>query len=457
MMYDRAWSVSQLTKYIKNMIDNDWQLHEIWIKGEISNFTHHSSGHMYFSIKDEKSVIRSIMFAGNNRFLVFQPKNGMRVLVKGYVSIFERDGQYQLYIQEMQLDGIGNLYIAYQQMKERLAKEGLFDQQCKKPIPYLPKGIAVVTSPTGAAVRDILTTLKRRNPAIPVYVVPVSVQGQAAAGEIVKALSLIDRQCQDIVDVIILARGGGSLEELWTFNEEPVARAIFACSIPVITGVGHETDMTIVDYVADVRAVTPTGAAELAAPDLLNLHRQVSSIEQRMTISIKRMLQKAKERLAYIAQSKVLMQPEYLFSTNRQLLDYYQRIIEHQVLQKMQIYQKQLSHKERQLIRYSPQERLLQGKHRYQAFVNRLAQAADKRLTSANGQFHLLNQRLDGLSPLKIMDRGYSLAYRSEKQLITSIEQVEIEDNLQIQLQDGVLDCQVWGKKDGKKNGTAVL
>lgn len=401
-MRENAWSVSQLTKYIKSIIDHDWQLQDVWVNGEISNFVHHSSGHMYFSIKDEKSVIRTIMFAGNNRSLGFSPKNGMRVLIKGYVSLYERDGQYQLYAQEMHVAGIGNLYVAFQQLKERLAKEGLFSEAYKKPIPFLPKGIAIITSPTGAAIRDILITLKRRNPRIPVYVVPTLVQGERAPKDIVESISLVEEQCKDLVDVIILARGGGSIEELWAFNEEIVAKKIFASTLPIIVGVGHETDVTIADFTADVRAATPTGAAELVAPRIYDIEKEIQSYSNRLTNSIALLLNRKHERLAYLSQSKVLKSPENLITQQQQTIDQYEKDLQ---------------------------------------------QLVAKQLGNSANRYTLLCQRLNDLSPLQVLERGYSITYKlaEEKVMIHSIQQVEEQDRVHILLKDGVIDCQVRG------------
>jgi len=416
-MVSNSWSVSKLTTYIKNLLENDWQLHDVWVKGEISNFTHHRSGHMYFSIKDDKSIVRSIMFAGNNRSIMFIPKNGMSVLVKGYVSLYERDGQYQFYVQEMYPDGIGNLYIAFQQCKERLFNEGLFDDKYKRKLPYIPKGIAVITSPTGAALRDILTTLKRRNPYIPIYVIPTLVQGEPAPREIIDAIDFVETCCQDVIDVIILARGGGSIEELWAFNNEQVARKIFNSSIPIIVGVGHETDTTIADYVADVRAATPTGAAEIVVPSITDIEKLLAILNYRMASAVQKKIEQKRHKIQRVQQL---------------------------------------------LVCYNPREELLAKQHILQKINLQLQQAITNKLVDVANSFTLFNQRLDDLNPLKIMGRGYSLVYKDEAsneasnevkhQLVTSIKQVSKNDQLRIQLTDGMINCQVWGLKDGQEN-----
>ncbi|WP_069188398.1 exodeoxyribonuclease VII large subunit, partial [Paenibacillus sp. GM2] len=261
-MEQRILSIKELNRYIRMKLESDSLLQDVWIRGEISNFTHHSSGHMYFTLKDKDSRIKTIMFASHNQRLPFIPKEGARVIARGNVSVYERDGQYQFYATHMQPDGIGSLYLAFEQLKGKLEAEGLFAPERKRPIPRYPHVIGVITSPTGAAVRDIITTLARRYPQAAVVLYPVLVQGKAAAPSIVKAIRRLNQMGE--ADVLIVGRGGGSLEELWAFNEEQVARAIYQSEIPVISAVGHETDFTIADFVSDLRAATPTAAAELA-------------------------------------------------------------------------------------------------------------------------------------------------------------------------------------------------
>ncbi|BCG60085.1 hypothetical protein PUR_35100 [Paenibacillus sp. URB8-2] len=269
----KVYSIKDLNRYIRMKLDSDHVLSDVWIRGEISNFTHHGSGHMYFTLKDESSRIKAIMFASHNQRLPFVPKEGSRVIARGNVTVYERDGQYQFYATHMQPDGIGSLYLAYEQLKKKLEQEGLFAAELKRPLPRYPRCIGVVTSPTGAAVRDILITLRRRFPQVAIVVYPVLVQGKGAAPSIVKAIHELNAMGE--ADVLIVGRGGGSLEELWAFNEEAVARAIAASDIPVISAVGHETDFTIADFAADLRAATPTAAAELAVPHAAELAAQL--------------------------------------------------------------------------------------------------------------------------------------------------------------------------------------
>ena len=293
-MKDKYISVIQLTKYLKYKIDNDPNLDQVYLRGEISNFKAHSRGHFYFTLKDEESRINAVMFASSANKIKFTPADGMKVLATGKVSIYPANGGYQIYISEMLEDGIGNLYVAYEQLKKKLQEEGLFDESKKKKIPYIPQRVGVVTAPTGAAIRDIISTIKRRWPLTEVILFPTLVQGEGAKDDIVKQ---IKRAEEYELDTLIVGRGGGSIEDLWAFNEEIVARAIYDCSIPVISAVGHEIDFTIADFVADMRAPTPTGAAELAVPNLSDIKNLLSQITIRLNKGIINKLELNKRQL----------------------------------------------------------------------------------------------------------------------------------------------------------------
>ena len=274
-MNDKYISVTQLTRYIKYKIDNDVNLNEVYLKGEISNFKAHSRGHYYFTLKDEGSRINAVMFSSQTRNVKFIPQDGMKVLVNGKISVYEANGGYQIYVNEMLEDGIGNLYIAFEQLKKKLQDEGLFNEEYKKPIPKIPSRIGVVTAPTGAAIKDIISTIKRRWPLTEIYLFPALVQGESAKEDIVRQIKRADEYN---LDTLIVGRGGGSIEDLWAFNEEIVARAIFECKTPVISAVGHEIDFTIADFVADLRAPTPTGAAEMAVPQLADIAKYLNQV-----------------------------------------------------------------------------------------------------------------------------------------------------------------------------------
>lgn len=390
-------TVSELNKYIKDLISRDIILSGIWVKGEISNFKSHYSGHFYFTIKDEKSVLKCVMFRSHAASMVFQPEDGMKVLIRGYISVFERDGQYQLYAEEIQPDGVGALYVAFEKLKRKLSAEGLFDEARKRRLPYLPGSIGVVTSSTGAVVRDIINILSRRFYNVNIKVYPVQVQGEAAAGQIAGAVRRLNELGN--VDVIIVARGGGSLEELWAFNEEVVARSIYESRIPVISAVGHETDFTISDFVADVRASTPSAAAELVMPERSVVENRLDSLKMRIRNAIVKKTAMERLTLKRLGESVAFRQPYNKIYQERMLLDVQKRYM-----------QKALS--------------VLSGQYR-----NSLA---------------LLAARLDSLSPLNSLARGYGII-RTEKDdtLVKSVHSVNIGDSLRIFITDGTLNCRV--------------
>ncbi|MBN3522319.1 exodeoxyribonuclease VII large subunit [Paenibacillus apiarius] len=442
----RILSIKDVNRYIRMKLDGDAMLQDVWLRGEISNFTHHSSGHMYFTLKDTDSRIRTIMFASHNQKLAFRPKEGTRVIARGYVTVYERDGQYQFYAQHMQPDGIGSLYMAYEQLKGRLQGEGLFAEDRKRPLPRFPKAIGVITSPTGAAVRDIMITLKRRQPGMSVMLYPVLVQGTQAAASIATAIEAMNRHQE--VDVLIIGRGGGSLEELWAFNEEVVARAIAGSAIPVISAVGHETDFTIADFVADLRAPTPTAAAELAVLHHEELSKHLLHMQQRLQHGMNRLLNRNQERLMRAQQSSMLRRPEQLTLKQAERLE---RLTE------------QLQYRSMQHIgRAEERWRELRGRLREQTPVHQI-RTARQRLTNAERQLrqsmtaqmiqrqmelggHI--RQLDALSPLKIMSRGYSLVYdEQESKIIRTIADVQLGDVVNVKLSDGQLNCQVWSMK----------
>src|SRR5690625_4337323 len=319
MQQDRYLTVTALTKYIKRQFDRDAVLNDVWIRGELSNFKHHSRGHMYFTLKDEQSRLQAVMFASNNRHLKFQPESGMNVLIKGYVSVYEPYGQYQLYVTDIQPDGTGALYLAYEQLKEKLRKKGYFSEERKRTIPIYPKHIGIVTSSTGAAIRDILTTLKRRYPIAKTTLIPATVQGDQAAPSIKQAIERAN--ALNMFDVLIVGRGGGSLEELWGFNEEQVADAIYNSNIPVVSAVGHETDTTISDLVADLRAPTPTAAAELVVPSQDELKQTIQQYRRFLDRQMITLIKDQKARLDQMRESYAFRYPERALADKEQSFD----------------------------------------------------------------------------------------------------------------------------------------
>ena len=399
----KVYTVSTLNNYIKDMIDSDITLRELFIVGEISNFKAHSSGHMYMTLKDEKSAIKAVMFKGNASRLKFMPADGMSVIVFGSVSVFQRDGQYQLYIQNMQPDGIGSLTLAFEQLKEKLMKEGLFAAEHKKTLPRYPKTVGVVTSDTAAAFEDIKNVLKRRWPMADILLSPTKVQGEAAVPEIIKAITSLDESGR--ADVIILARGGGSIEDLWCFNDERVARTIYSCKTPLITGVGHEIDYTIADFVADYRAPTPSAAAEVSVPDIRTELSDISKMRLHIQRTVTNMLNSYKDSLDFIRSKNVLKSPLGLIDERRLILD---------------------------------------------GYSDRMSSCMTSVFTAQKNRFELEKRRLDAFSPLKVLGRGYAIAEKDGR-VIKSINDVSLSDDISLKVADGKISCKVIDKKNDKE------
>jgi exodeoxyribonuclease VII large subunit len=380
-------TVSEINRYLKNIITKDILLSGLLVRGEISNFKSHYSGHMYFTLKDESSLIKCVMFRTYNCELKFIPENGMRVIIGGHVSVFERDGQYQLYVESMQPDGIGALHLAFEQLKQRLEME--------KPLPLLPRAVGVVTSSTGAVLRDIINIIGRRYSNINIKIYPVAVQGEGAAKQISRAIDRFNKLL--CVDVLILARGGGSLEELWAFNEEIVARSIFKSDIPVVSAIGHETDYTISDFVADLRAPTPSAAAEIVAPEKIALKNGLNSLIYRLASSLNKNLIAQRGRLLRVTESAAFMQPFDRIYQERMRLD---------ILQKS------------------------------------LIRALQMNFSTYKTRFAVLAGKLDALSPLTIMSRGYSIVKdKNNGKVIHSVNDVYKGTELEINLMDGIVEC----------------
>lgn len=447
-MKDKYLTVTALTRYIKRKIDMDSHLQGIWLKGEISNFKHHSRGHMYLTIKDESSRITAVMFAGNNRHLKFLPENGMKVFIRGNISVYEANGQYQLYINEMEPDGLGALYLAYEQLKEKLDKKGYFAFEHKKAIPEFPQRIGVITSPTGAAVRDVITTIKRRYPIVEVIVIPVLVQGPNAPESIKNAIE--EANAIGNFDTLIVGRGGGSIEELWSFNEEIVATAIYKSNIPIISAVGHETDTTISDFVADLRAPTPTSAAEIAVPSQNEIKGQLSQLSKRITLQMNRSLDIQSRQLNYLKTSYAFRYPGELLKQKEQELDSKLENLNRsiQLLQKEKVSAFKTAFHRMKL--QHPQEQLTQAEDK----LKKLIQNQQRAMTQINDEnMNKLGNLVDKLSlvnPLEILKRGFALPYNKENDLIKSVSSVEEDDLIQLKLTDGTLDCRVLSVKENE-------
>jgi len=443
-------TVTALTKYIKRKFDYDPNLRDIYVKGEISNFKQHSSGHMYFTLKDEKARLSAVMFSSNNASLVFQPENGMKVLIRGEISVFEQSGNYQIYAREMHLDGIGDLFVAYQQLKDKLQNEGLFSQEYKKELPTYPHTIGVITSPTGAAVRDIITTLKRRFPMGNVQLFPALVQGPQAPHSIVKAIQQANKMEQ--VDVLIVGRGGGSIEELWAFNDEAVARAIFASDIPIISAVGHETDTTIADFVSDVRAATPTAAAELAVPHYLELKKTLTSLVSKMTNYVTKEIKQKETALSRLNRSYAFRYPEKLYQQKMEQLD---RVLEKLQKETERYYTKKaekLQNTHQQLIKYHPKNKMDMYNEQLFKQQKQMNRAMNTIIQSKGQVFASMTSKLTVLNPLNIMERGYSIAFDKNNSVIKSKQQVQSGDEISVIVKDGQIICEVKESKESVIN-----
>lgn len=438
---EKYLTVTALTRYIKRKFELDQHLTTVWLKGEISNFKHHSRGHMYFTLKDEQSKILAVMFAGYNRSLRFVPENGMDVIIKGEVSVYEAMGQYQLYVHDMIPDGVGALNLAFEQLKERLEREGLFDQAKKRLIRSFPEHIGIITSPTGAAIQDILSTINRRFPSVKISIFPSLVQGDQAKDDIVKKIALANLDLT--IDHLIIARGGGSIEELWPFNEEVVARAVATSKIPIISGVGHETDTTIVDFVADLRAPTPTAAAELAVPLQTELTAQVLQTKRTLTKEFNGLIKRKRERLSYLQANYAFQYPKQLIAEKDQQLDRLVDTLERNINQQIQRHKETLHRSSAQLKLNSPKHRVTVAQQKVefltQTLDNHFQQLFNNKLTRFD---HYLNQ-LHLLSPLNTMKRGYSIGYDQTGAIIKSVKQVNPKDKLTLKLSDGIIDSQI--------------
>ena len=416
-MNDKYISISQITRYIKYKIDNDVNLNQVYLKGEISNFKAHSRGHLYFTLKDENSRISAIMFSSSASKLKFVPQDGMKVLVTGKISVFEANGGYQIYVNEMLEDGVGNLYIAFEQLKKKLEEEGLFDPKFKKRIPKIPNRIGVITAPTGAAIKDIISTIKRRWPLCEVLLFPSLVQGEYAKEDIVRQ---IKRASTYDIDTLIVGRGGGSIEDLWPFNEEIVARAIFECPIPVISAVGHEVDFTISDFVADLRAPTPTGAAEMAVPQISDVSNYLNQLNIRLNKVISNTIINYKDRLNSIMSRNIFKNPMVIYQNKEMIFDNLLERLRHSTLNLVNLKSKQLIEVKSSYIFKSPLKLLDNKSNKYLNLVS----------------------KLETLSPLLTLKRGYTIT-KCEGKVIDSSKKIKSGDDIEIDFKDGKIDAKV--------------
>ena len=408
-----AITVTQLNKYIKNLLETDINLSQVSVKGEISNFKLHSSGHCYMTIKDETAQIHAVMFKTYASALKFTPENGMKITATGKISVYERDGQYQMYIFAMQPDGLGDLHVEYEKLKAKLTAEGIFDTAHKKPIPKIPKAIGVVTSPTGAAIRDIINVATRRYPLAEIIVCPVLVQGENSAKQIANAIEYMNRE--KLADVLIVGRGGGSIEDLWSFNEEVVAYAIYNSEIPIISAVGHETDFTIADFAADLRAPTPSAAAELAVPSALELKANISAYLNRMLMVTKQTIDLKRS----IVSGFSLKSPIDYINQNRLRTDNAMQKISNLVT-----------------------ESVIKSRNKTDVYSQKINNTVMNMFSEKAKQLTVNVAKLDALSPLKVMTRGYSVALAKDN-ILKSVDNVCKGDEITVRLADGSIDCMV--------------
>ena len=402
----RVITVAELNEYIKLSMENDGFLRNVSVKGEISNFTNHRSGHLYFTLKDEGGCLAAVMFKFSASRLKFVPENGMKVVCTGRISVFVKSGQYQLYVDTMEPDGIGALYIAYEQLKKKLEAEGLFSPELKKPLPKIPQKIGVITSPTGAAVRDIINILGRRFPFAEVILYPSLVQGEGAAHDLCLGVDYFDRTRS--VDVVIIGRGGGSIEDLWAFNDETLVRRIAAAEVPIISAVGHETDFTLCDFVADRRAPTPSAAAEIAAPDSRELAHKFENVSRRLELIEAQRIKMYRERLSSLAKSRVMTSPRAFIDDKRMALE------------------------------------MIEGR-----LFDKIGIAVD----SKKHRFAALCAKLEALDPLSVISRGYSAVFDDDKKLVRSVSQINVGEEISFMLSDGQIRAEILNIERNNENG----
>ena len=402
-MAQQVLSITQINEYIRGKMDSDQLLNQVAVRGEISNYKLYPSGHHYFTLKDEGAALKCVMFKGNAMRLRFRPENGMKVIAMGKISVFPRDGAYQLYCTNMAMDGVGDLYAAFEQLKKKLAAQGLFDPAHKKPIPKYPGTIGIVTSSAGAAVHDMLRILRKRYPLTQVKLLPVRVQGVEAPGEIAAAIRYANHH--QLADLLIVGRGGGSIEDLWAFNDERVAYAIYESRIPVISAVGHEPDVTISDYVADLRAATPSNAAELAVPDQDALGQTLDAMSAAMATALTRQLKSARQHLNVLSASPALKSPTGYLEQKQKTLE---------------------------------------------LLKNRLISAQNQNISRKSAHYVALTAKLDAMSPLKVLTRGYAMAQTEDGSVLRSVEQVDLGQRITVSLNDGTISATVMDKKENR-------
>ena len=428
-------TVKALTKYIKLKFDYDKNLQHLLLKGELSNVKRHSRGHLYFTLKDDEAQINAVMFASAASHLEFVPTEGMQVIVKGHITVYEAGGTYSLYVKEMTEDGIGNLYVAYTQLKERLATEGLFDARFKQKIPDYPQAVGVITSPTGAAIRDIISTIKRRFPMVTIYVYPALVQGEQAEASIISCIK--QANAMNLVDTLIVGRGGGSIEDLWAFNKEGVARAIFESKIPIISAVGHETDFTIADFVADHRAPTPTGAAELADPNLPDVLKHLNQLNARLNHNFNLQFKQKKDYLTQLCNHYIMKNPAALFEQRLMYVDQLSEKLNYVLQDQLTRNQTKWWTLHHRLLQLDPKASVDQAKQSLLLQDQTLRQLMLQHLSQSKQDYTVLLTKLELLNPLSILKKGYTVLTNDKDEMVTTVQDISVGQDLLISLDDG--------------------
>ena len=442
-------SVGQLTRRVKDLLET--QISYVWVSGEISNWRVSPAGHAYFTLKDADSQIDAVMFRGKIMKLQFRPDSGLGVVVFGMVTVYEKRGNYQIICEEMHPKGVGALQLAFEQLKKKLSEEGLFDEDSKKPLPLLPRRIGIVTSPTGAAIRDILNVINRRFANVHILIYPARVQGEEAAPEIVAGIRALDEMG---VDVMIVGRGGGSLEDMWPFNEEIVVRAIYAAKTPIISAVGHEIDFTLADFVADMRAPTPSAAAELVVREQEALSEKVKLLGARMGKSVSRQVERAKARLTLATSSYVFRRPEEMVRQRRQQVDELRMRLEDDTMDRIRLLRRRLDQAARAMVLLSPAQRVHHARLALEAKLQRLSAAAAVAVSRAHARFQPLVAQLDALSPLAVLSRGYALAWKMpNRELVRTAEQLAPNDTVEIRFGRGSVTATVDRIAEEPSNG----
>lgn len=446
-MEDKYMKISDLNTYIKSIFDDNPYLKKVYLRGEISNFKNHTRGHLYFTLKDDVSRISAVMFQSSAISLRFVPEDGMNVLVEGRISCYPAQGTYQIYVDKMEPDGLGNLYIEFEKLKKRLAAEGLFSEEHKKPIPKIPKRVGIITAPTGAAIRDIISTIKRRFPICETILFPSLVQGENAAPDIVRQIKEADSSKYDL-DVLIVGRGGGSIEDLWAFNEEIVARAIYEARVPIISAVGHEIDFTISDFASDMRAPTPTGAAEMAVPTITEINNILNSYEIRLNEFTSNLLHKSKLRLENITSSYILKNPLSLYEIKEQKLDNLIDSLNNYITKKLDNYKILLNSASNSYVLKNPMTLFDIKKEKLMSYEKNLYQDIKNIIMTSNHKYKLLVNTLKLVNPLGILEKGYSLVTK-DNEVIKESNNLKMGDEINIRLHKGSVKANVSEVNNG--------